>query len=394
MVRVGELLLLTAGVVVGAYGYLLHPPGTSTNVTEITWTPAAPDRDYHDGSVTPTFAPMAPLTHESVSDSASVGEASTVPPSKPATWTTVVLSGQPLLSPLKSSRSPDFETKAQLASDLQQELQRVGCYQGEITGSWNAPTRRAMSAFIDRANAVLPFNEPDYVLLALVRSHREVACTVDCPSGQIIAGGGRCLPRAIVAQAAKKSKRLEERRLAAARLAERRGRETVAQQQQPEVLPWLRPPSAAAPSQEIALAPRPDPLPGRMSIGGPPLDVALTSSAKTLPVSDEVMPHAPDAASPVIDAQAPTRAPKFAALQSDPDADALSDDGATATTGNVPLAVPDTAAVDHKSRKSRHSDRESRRRYDSYGYSERRRRGPPRPGTAQYNLMQSLGGVY
>jgi hypothetical protein len=78
--------------------------------------------------------------------------------------------------------------------------QQVGCSVGSYA------TRRAMAAFMDRANATLPMNDPDYVLLALVQSHQEIACTAECPAGQVIAEGGRCMPRAVFAQASKKSK--------------------------------------------------------------------------------------------------------------------------------------------------------------------------------------------
>ena len=40
-----------------------------------------------------------------------------------------------------------------LARELQKELRRVGCYDGEITGVWSSDARRAMKAFIERMNA-------------------------------------------------------------------------------------------------------------------------------------------------------------------------------------------------------------------------------------------------
>src|SRR5262249_43468961 len=42
-----------------------------------------------------------------------------------------------------------------LARELQKELRRVGCYEGELNGVWTPATRRAMKTFTDRVNATL-----------------------------------------------------------------------------------------------------------------------------------------------------------------------------------------------------------------------------------------------
>jgi hypothetical protein len=65
---------------------------------------------------------------------------------------------------------------AALARQLQSELRRVGCYDGEVSGVWTPRTRAAMKAFTDRVNASLPVDKPDQILLALVQGHQGVAC--------------------------------------------------------------------------------------------------------------------------------------------------------------------------------------------------------------------------
>jgi hypothetical protein len=85
-----------------------------------------------------------------------------------------------------------------LAQQLQRELARVGCYEGEPTGIWTPAARKAMKAFVERINATLPTEEPDYILLALVRSARDKVCGATCPAGQGLADG-RCMPNAILA---------------------------------------------------------------------------------------------------------------------------------------------------------------------------------------------------
>ena len=64
-----------------------------------------------------------------------------------------------------------------LIRDLQRELKRVGCYEGEIDGVWTRSTRDAMERFTELANAKLPTHEPDIILLSLVRSYaRDRGC--------------------------------------------------------------------------------------------------------------------------------------------------------------------------------------------------------------------------
>ena len=94
------------------------------------------------------------------------------------------------------------EDRDALARELQRELRRVGCYNGEISGAWTPSTRLAMQAFVERVNAALPVNKPDPVLLSLVQGHRELACSVACPEGQTATGSGACVPSAVLAKAA------------------------------------------------------------------------------------------------------------------------------------------------------------------------------------------------
>ncbi len=183
MSRLGALLLLTAGAALGSYCYLVPASDNETDLAEITRISAAPDRDYRSDATVRTFSPASPVFREVIPEEASEAVSPSSP--KAGTWTTVVSAGQSIVTPVRSSSLSDPETRAGLASDLQRELKRVGCYGGEITGTWNLATRRAMAAFVDRANATLPINQPDYVLLALVQGHREIACSAGCPAGPL-----------------------------------------------------------------------------------------------------------------------------------------------------------------------------------------------------------------
>jgi hypothetical protein len=68
-----------------------------------------------------------------------------------------------------------------LALDLQNELARVGCYAGAAHGNWDQRSKNAMKAFLDRVNARLPVDKPDWALLALTRHTPGSVCAGDRP---------------------------------------------------------------------------------------------------------------------------------------------------------------------------------------------------------------------
>lgn len=204
-------------------------------------------------------------------------------------------------APALAGNSNSEEATRDLTRNLQRELKRVGCYDGEISGSWNTASRRAMKSFTDRVNATLPVDEPDYILLTLVQGHGAQACGAQCPGDQVLAKDGKCLPRAIVAQAEKKGLKRAQANAAttktaaakpadkpadrpAARTAEvgraielwsktspeaavaPQPRTVTAEGWKTAVVTAELPPAAAPVTQPIAA---PAPLPGRMAIGGP-----------------------------------------------------------------------------------------------------------------------------
>jgi hypothetical protein len=121
-----------------------------------------------------------------------------------ATEIAIVPAGKiPLLVP-KTTPTPGDQ--GSLAQDLQRELARVGCYDGQINGVWTTSTRQAMKTFLERVNATLPIHQPDGVLLALVQGQRVKICGASCPSDQTLADGDRCMPTAILSRGVPKEK--------------------------------------------------------------------------------------------------------------------------------------------------------------------------------------------
>lgn len=106
-------------------------------------------------------------------------------------WPRATVPSEPAVSAIVAQRTnePDKQTPlakvqnvpvprdiASLIREIQRELKRVGCYDGELNGRWNAQSRQAMKAFADYVNAKLPVDRPDYVLLRLAQSHQGPAC--------------------------------------------------------------------------------------------------------------------------------------------------------------------------------------------------------------------------
>jgi hypothetical protein len=147
----------------------ITPTFATAPAAETSWqasTRADPSRDADEPAPSPELATLAPRT-----------------PLGSAAQKEVTLRADPTL----------------LGRELQRELARVGCYEGELSGTWTPAARKAMKAFTDRVNATLPVDEPDYILLMLVMAYREKVCGVACPAGEGVSEG-RCVPNSIVAR--------------------------------------------------------------------------------------------------------------------------------------------------------------------------------------------------
>ena len=147
-----------------------------------------------------------------------------------------------------ATASPPLDRPA-LTREIQRQLKRIGCYRGDVSGVWSPAVRQAVRAVTDRVNASLPIDQPDPILLAMVQSQEPGTCGASCPNGQSRAADGRCLPAALVANAAKKQP-------------------TPTQAGRAKTAPATV--AAAVPVDAAAPPPPPD---GRMSLAGPAADM-------------------------------------------------------------------------------------------------------------------------
>jgi peptidoglycan hydrolase-like protein with peptidoglycan-binding domain len=136
-------------------------------------------------------------------------------------------------TPVGRTAAPDAAPldRVALTRELQRELRRVGCYDGSVTGAWSPSTRRAMKQFIERTNSVLPVDQPDQVLLAMLLSHDESACGAN----------------AVIAGTAKPG--------------------------------TFRPASGATQDAATAASTGTEPIPGRMALAGPKLEEERAAAA-------------------------------------------------------------------------------------------------------------------
>jgi hypothetical protein len=247
MSKVSGVLLILAGV--GLVWQILPSGGERTDSIQQFEVTNAPSPSTNQASPRETVrtierteeAVAAPHPHAPV-------PASTA--SAPAPETVLQHTGRSTVVPSLKPVPP----RDSLALELQRELRRVGCYEGQLNGDWTPSTRSAMRAFIDRVNAALPVAEPDYVLLALVQNHPDTACGTECPRGQGLNYDGRCLPNAILAK-----RRAQPDRVAAPQKAG----EPV--KPAPVISGWSTTTTAVTPLRP-SVAP---PIEGRMALAGP-----------------------------------------------------------------------------------------------------------------------------
>jgi hypothetical protein len=144
------------------------------------------------GAITPTG-----MTGQAATRGVAGGTGASQVEQAPASPEVVILTRRGVSGPAQTWGSPASD-HLPLAQQLQRELARVGCYDGEINGVWTATTRQALKAFLDRHNASLPTVAPDPVQLAMLATARGRVCGVACPAGETLEGG-RCIPNVVLA---------------------------------------------------------------------------------------------------------------------------------------------------------------------------------------------------
>jgi hypothetical protein len=252
MSKASGFVLLMAGVAAAAY---VLPLGSDTSVSDLLprFTDLAklppPNKAREVAAVTPELAEAPPV--------AAAPERPLVPSFSTPVVVTIAQRPSEPPAPTPHKAGPFPRDRDTIGRELQKELKRVGCYEGELNGIWTPSTRQAMKAFTDRVNATLPTDEPDSILLTLVQAYQDRVCGKPCPAGQGLSDTGRCLPTAILARAGKKGAPV-----AAATPAPPADKPT------PAITSWSTTTTAAVPTPPAAPVGTPPPE-GRMALAGP-----------------------------------------------------------------------------------------------------------------------------
>jgi hypothetical protein len=281
MSKIAGIALIVAGVAAGAY---VLPTATdsagkelqASSVTAVPTLPKMQPATTTAAAPTLTVAPT-PAVRTDVTKSG-IMTLPEVPQKAPIETGTVTASAAqsletplpvPVARRLASAKPTDENARRQLTRDIQSELKRIGCYEGEASGEWTAATKKGMKSFIDRINATLPIEEPDHILKTLVQGHPGSACGKTCPAGQGLSGD-RCVANAVLAQ-----QQTAKRRAPNTRDVTPTPRETTVAQRPTPTKPtsqWETTVTAMAPFPMPAAPRAPDrsePLAGRMALAGP-----------------------------------------------------------------------------------------------------------------------------
>ncbi|HWB47435.1 MAG TPA: hypothetical protein VG900_18540 [Hyphomicrobiaceae bacterium] len=204
MSKASGAVLIAAGAGVAAYALI---PGREA-------APHIPAPFEIQQVTAPGKVEASPKTPRAPTRAAAPERATTAEPAAPRPADVVVASAQPrparpapvvpapgeepTFAPMREA-APLPENTFSIARALQQELRRVGCYDGKMTGTWTPATQRAMKAYMQRVNASLPTDTPDVVLLSLVRGNPATdVCSRPCPAGQAAKRDGECVPEALL----------------------------------------------------------------------------------------------------------------------------------------------------------------------------------------------------
>jgi len=205
------LVLLSVGFALGGYAY--YPEAFEDRVRLVQLTrflnPVPRDQCASEKQELRTFSPKSPLIGPNYRTTTEVAASSDDAPPVVTAHRYLVrpTGGNAPVIPASANATPIHVAaatpgaRAARAADVQEELKRVGCYRGYIDGDWGPSSKRAMQAFLRKVNASLPIDQPDEILLSLLRSHPDDTCARGCPAGQTVNDSGQCVPETVSASA-------------------------------------------------------------------------------------------------------------------------------------------------------------------------------------------------
>lgn len=219
----------------------------------------------------------------------------------------------------------DVDAQRVLTRSIQQELIRVGCYQGAIDGRWSDSTRSAMEAFTRTVEVKLPLAAPDYILLTMLQGQSAQTCN----AAKATTITARAAPAPVPApRPARHAERVAQGPAWSTSVSSTPAAQSAAEPQTrtasiPAPVPTERlTPLPPAPVLAQPASPPPAILPGRMAVGAPTAaEPAIASTTAGAPVVAAPAPRAAAAA------RASAAAPASRPRRESPPQRAASNDG-------------------------------------------------------------------
>lgn len=289
------LFLLAAGLSIGAYSYFPDAMEDHVRLGQLSRiiTPVSSSKNASAQGQLRSFSPSSPLFAQSSTDAVEHGVTPTRNDGPPT-----VLARQDLVRPAAgiavTSPASLIETGTTYAIhsspharftrivEVQEELKRVGCYDGYLDGDWGPASKRAMQAFVRKVNASLPIEEPNEILLALLKAHPSNTCAEGCDPGQMENANGQCVPNAVFAASTPNNTTNLVAPPRLARQATSTGWQTNVTTNNNGDLPPL-----------ISVSEAREALPGRMSVGAP-INGSVTRGGADSTTLPQIMPAPKD----------------------------------------------------------------------------------------------------
>ena len=140
-------------------------PMEKEDVPTSTQTAATPPKNIAQGQSRPTTSASAPArtaSHVRIYDA----------PQQPQRWAFRVVDADRSVPDYVAPRP----NRRSLTRSIQSEINRVGCGNVSVNGTWDRRTRSAMARFAANRNAALPTDKPDVILLSLLQTYSGTSC--------------------------------------------------------------------------------------------------------------------------------------------------------------------------------------------------------------------------
>ena len=100
--------------------------------------------------------------------------------------TSTFANGDQIERDITLSLPSEQQNETQLATSVQTELKRVGCFDGAANGLWDEKTKRALSNFARLAKLDVPAVAASEQVVALLQSRQDRICPLECGPGRTV----------------------------------------------------------------------------------------------------------------------------------------------------------------------------------------------------------------